>query len=562
MHISERAKILFLGQVFDYTYIRKIEKKVEKLLDDVEDIGLLGVMAERTEILPILLGVLFEKGIPFMVIPLEMPDGRRENLCQRLSIHYIIKTDAGSGLCLLNNWILSNPPMDFCNVAYCISTSGSTGKPKIIPISRDNLISFMRAISKRLCMEGIIACITYEAFDIFLLETLVPLFEGMTILLSSKDERKNPYALCRMLRENRVDILQITPSQLLLLEKCDAQFAFAKNIRTLLVGGEKFPDDLLARVKSKCKAQIFNAYGPSEATIWSTITDLTKKKCVSIEDTLENTNLILLDETGKKAKIGEIGEICLFGAGVSAGYLDDKEKTKKAFEKIFQNNTEIILYHTGDLARFDGCGRLFFLGRQDNQVKWNGYRIELEEIETQMLTYPGIKCAIAFVHHDVIKVIYNRRKKIAPRDIIIYLKKALPWYMIPNQFIRWKQFKLSDNGKINRKETLDAYFQRRGFWMLFEKLKKFIYKDKVEREVLKIVRRNVDVENRKVNRESMLEEIGITSIIFISIIMEIEEKYKIEFDDAYILCEKYTTILDLIQYVKEKINEKKAIEDV
>ena len=209
--------------------------------------------------------------------------------------------------------------------------------------------------------------------------------------------------------------------------------------------------------------KIANIYGPTESTTFTTFypvtTIPTDAKSIPIGKAITNTRLYVLDENYESLPMGVIGELYIGGDGLAKGYLHAEEQTKNKFVKNLQFlPPHERLYKTGDLVRFLPDGNLDFMGRVDNQVKINGFRIELEEIEHHLNAHPKVKQAIVVVkkhdinHNKLIAYLIARHEDISLRELKDYLRAKLPHYMIPSFIYNLTTLPLTPNGKVNRKE--------------------------------------------------------------------------------------------------------------
>lgn len=255
--------------------------------------------------------------------------------------------------------------------------------------------------------------------------------------------------------------MQITPSYLETLLEDDNSALFINSLKNIIVGGEKFSNELLAKIRLNSNAALYNMYGPTETTIWSTFEKAQKDKMLNIGKPIQNTQIYILDGNRKICPIGVKGELCIGGDGLARGYYKEEILTNEKFID-FQYDSIINhkIYKTGDMARWLPDGRLEHLGRLDNQVKINGFRIELGEIESVISAYGFINQAvvIAVDKENGIKNLaayFIATKTIDPLELRDHVKKKLPHFMVPNYFKQLKEFPLTPNGKINRKELPD-----------------------------------------------------------------------------------------------------------
>ncbi|NBD27026.1 non-ribosomal peptide synthetase, partial [Paenibacillus glycinis] len=269
------------------------------------------------------------------------------------------------------------------NLAYVIYTSGSTGRPKGVMVEHRSVVNFMHSMAERLDLssESAVLAVTTFSFDIFVLESVVPLCSGARVVLAMQTEQDDPAALAALIVNQQVDVVQMTPSRMQLLQQVPDR-GWLKRLAAILIGGEAYPERLLRFLQEQSSARLYNVYGPTETTVWSTIADITDAEAVVIGQPLDNTRIYIVDAQQRLQPIGVAGELCIAGDGLARGYLNQPELTADKFAADpFRAGAR--MYKTGDLARWLPDGKLEYLGRIDQQVKIRGYRIELGEIEAQ-----------------------------------------------------------------------------------------------------------------------------------------------------------------------------------
>ncbi|MCK4258362.1 MAG: amino acid adenylation domain-containing protein [Halanaerobiales bacterium] len=351
------------------------------------------------------------------------------------------------------------------NLAYVIYTSGSTGKPKGVMIEHQNVVNFIKAIISKIefAAEKKILALTTISFDIFVLETLVPLASGLAVVIADENHQNDLSLLKNIIIESEVDMVQVTPSRLTLLMEGNDQ-TWLKGIKVLMVGGEAFPDQLLKKVQSQFAGKIYNLYGPTETTVWSAIKDVTKADKVTIGTPIANTQIYILDRSGHIQPVGVAGELCIGGDGVTRGYLNTPDLTEEKFiANPYQDGKRI--YRTGDLVRWLSNGEIEFLGRIDNQVKIRGYRIELGEIESRLLAHDEIMEIVvtAVETKKSVKSLaayFVSKTELTVTKLRAYLSDELPAYMIPAYFVQLDEMPLTPNGKIDRKQLPELEVNR------------------------------------------------------------------------------------------------------
>ena len=207
--------------------------------------------------------------------------------------------------------------------------------------------------------------------------------KGLTVVLADEEEQRNPKLMAKFIQDNAVDIIQMTPSRMQLLLNYDKELICLKSVKEIMIGGEAFPFGLLQTLQEKTTARIYNMYGPTETTIWSTISNLTYKDHIDIGRPIKNTEIYIMDDSLTLLPSGQIGEICIGGKGLAKGYVGRDDLTAEKFIYLPQK-PNVRVYRTGDMGRHLPDGDLEYLGRTDNQVKIRGHRVELEEIESHL----------------------------------------------------------------------------------------------------------------------------------------------------------------------------------
>ncbi|HWT76579.1 MAG TPA: amino acid adenylation domain-containing protein [Mobilitalea sp.] len=331
-----------------------------------------------------------------------------------------------------------NPKQHLEDDAYLIFTSGSSGISKGVEISNQALLSFIRSFSERIHIEentSILAISSYS-FDISFVELFLPLFYGMQIILANDIERKSPKKLWKLIQTYKPEVIQITPSYLRFLLTYEDEDTTFETTKKIILGGERINWSLVELLQRYKKLRIFNAYGPTEATIWCSVGELTNCNYVHAGTPLSNTKLAISEE--EELLIG--GE-CLF-----SGYYHDKVKTK---EKMI-NYEGGLYYRSGDLVKRSDSGEYIILGRVDNQVKIDGHRIELEDIECNINeNFEFENCAVDYDNHRLI-LYYAGTQSVTRKELFDRLNMKLPVYMIPSQIYQLDHIPLNSNGKTDR----------------------------------------------------------------------------------------------------------------
>jgi amino acid adenylation domain-containing protein len=350
------------------------------------------------------------------------------------------------------------------DAAYVIYTSGSTGRPKGVVVPQGALANFLASMARQpgLNADDVLAAVTTVSFDIAGLELYLPLTVGARVELGSRDTVTDGGSLAEWLAACRATVLQATPATWRLL--LEADWTPARPLRAFC-GGEPLPRDLADRLLERVD-QLWNLYGPTETTIWSTVQRVEPSPApIAIGRPIANTQVYVVDARGEPVPIGVPGELCIGGAGVATGYHERAELTAERFvPDRFARQPGARLYRTGDLARWDAQGQLHHLGRLDHQVKVRGYRIELGEIETALSAHPAVRQAVVMGREagpaDVRLVAYlafQPGEDLTASDVRRYLRKQLPDYMIPSVVAAVDAVPLTPNGKVDRNALPDPF---------------------------------------------------------------------------------------------------------
>ena len=285
-------------------------------------------------------------------------------------------------------------------LAYVIYTSGSTGKPKGVQIQHGSLVNFLASMRRApgLTENDTLLSVTTLSFDIAALEIFLPLTTGARVLLASRDDGSDGLLLANHIAAHRVTVMQATPVTWRVL--LESGWEGSSRLK-ILCGGEALSPELAARLLPKC-AELWNMYGPTETTGWSTIERVQPgKDGISIGRPIANTEIYIVDPRLEPVPAGVSGELLIGGDGVARGYLNRPELTAEKFiPHPFNTEPGARLYRTGDLARYRPDGSIECLGRMDHQVKIRGHRIELGEIESAMLALPGVRESVVVVRKD------------------------------------------------------------------------------------------------------------------------------------------------------------------
>ena len=350
------------------------------------------------------------------------------------------------------------------DLAYILFTSGSTGIPKGVTISRGNIAAFINSFwatgiqinENDRCLQ----CFDLT-FDVSVQCYLSALIKGACVFTVPYMEGKYLY-VAGLMEEYGLSFAVMAPSMLRYMQPFFEQIDMTK-LKSCILTAEACPKKLLECIYTyNSQIQLFDFYGPTEATIYCTYYELSNNGLnkdlngiISIGRTLKNVSSIILREDGTECKCNEKGELCVAGLQITPGYWNNIEKNSSSFFEYKLDGRFVRFYKTGDLCYKDEDGDIMYSGRIDNQVKIQGYRIELGEIEFQareFLPNKNIVCLAKEINDIVTLFLVIEGEEFATQELISYLGSKLPSYMIPTHILFIKEFPLNSSDKVDRRK--------------------------------------------------------------------------------------------------------------
>ncbi|MFO1187985.1 MAG: amino acid adenylation domain-containing protein, partial [Alphaproteobacteria bacterium] len=349
------------------------------------------------------------------------------------------------------------PKTDPETAAYVIFTSGSTGAPKGVEISHRSVVNLLTSMTKApgFTSGDTIVAVTTISFDIAGLELFLPLITGGRCVIADRDEVRDGHALARLVEQSGATVLQATPSLWRMM--LEAGLATGPHLK-MLCGGEALPRDLADRLLAN-GGELWNVYGPTETTIWSSAGRVvTGDGPIVIGAPVANTEFHILGPDDRLLAPGVSGEVWIGGEGLARGYFNRPDLTAAAFRVIDIGGVPRRLYRTGDVGRRLADGGIQLLGRRDHQIKLRGYRIELEDIEAHVRRAPGVAAAAVALQSEaqgdprlVGYYVVGGSVEPTPQSLGAHLAEYLPNYMVPTLWQRLDHLPLTANGKLDRK---------------------------------------------------------------------------------------------------------------
>ncbi len=442
-----------------------------------------------------------------------------------------------------------NIKQDSESLAYLIYTSGSTGRPKGVMLRHIGICNYLTPhkenrhiyafVNECTSMMGI----TTVSFDLSLKELGATLYNGKTLVLANEEEIMSPVLMADLYKRTGCDGFNGTPSRLKAFLELQEFQEVMKNLKVIILGGEKYPATLIPQLRSITSARLFNTYGPTEITVSSNVGELTNEDKVTVGEPLLNYHEYIVDVDNNELPVGVVGELLIGGIGVGGGYNDMPEKTADAFVEYQGQH----VYRSGDYARWLTDGKVEILGRKDHQIKLNGLRIELGEVETVLNKQPQVKEGVAMIKsvdgHDHLVAYYTLKENVKNdytdrKSLETLLKeqmgKSLTHYMIPTIFVQLEKMPISPNGKTDLKALPQPV-------ITISEEEKIMPTTAVEQSLYDIVAEII--ENTNFGITTNLISAGLTSLLAIRLSVFVSNKMNATLSVRDIL--RYPTIKDL-----------------
>jgi len=548
---------------------RQLNEQSDQLAELLIEKGVLpdnivGIMMERSiEMITGILGIL-KSGGAYLPIDPDYPQER---------IDYMLKDSGGKILltaadCVFNFYhssFIIHHSSHSSHLAYVIYTSGSTGKPKGVMITHRSAVNYLWWAAQNYVKKESLNFPLYTSisFDLTVTSIFTPLITGNATVIYGENETDKALLIERIIEEDRVGGVKLTPSHLKLIR----EKAVCKGVMTLkrfIVGGEILDRQLALDIHEafKGKVEIYNEYGPTEATVGCMIYKFDPFKdsgaSVPIGIPGDNSRIYILDKHLVPVPTDVTGELHISGAGIARGYLNRPELTAERFIKYrsYRSYKTYIIYKTGDMARWLPDGNIEFFGRVDHQVKIRGYRIELGEIENCLVKVSGVNEAVVLARkqdegNEYLCAYIVCDSELGMPELRESLGKELPDYMIPSYFVQLEKIPLTRNGKIDR-----GALPGPGGISLREDVGYTLPSSDEEKKLVEIWEKVLGRNNIGINENFFM--LGGDSIKAIQIISRMSSVgYKIELKDLF----QYTVIANLAPRVKklERIPDQSVI---
>ncbi|MBT1695435.1 amino acid adenylation domain-containing protein [Fulvivirgaceae bacterium PWU4] len=478
---GERVALKWHNETLTYGALKEMTTKVASYLREAHGVrtgDLVGLMLEREMLLlPCIYGII-KAGAAYVPIDPGYPDERIDAIAGNAAMKFFItrgryrKVATKPGFTVIDldeveqaivrQQVTELPEVRSNDLAYVIYTSGSTGTPKGVMIEHGALLNIILDLQQRypLGAGDTYLLKTTFTFDVSVAEIFGWFLDGGCLSILPAGAEADPDAIAAVIARDQVTHINFVPSMFAVFIEMlkDSGVKRIESLRYIFLAGEALPASMVNAFNAlRANASLENIYGPTEGTIYSSgyaTRDLQENMRVPIGKPLSNIRLYIVDRYNNLLPLGVPGELCIGGAGLARGYLNNEAMTAEKFVRNPFRPGE-RMYRTGDLARWLPDGNVEYLGRIDTQVKMRGFRIELEEIENQLMAHAQVTKAAVVLREEngnqylvAYYVSESPRESAALKDLLL---EKLPVYMVPQYYVRLDDFPLTASGKLNRK---------------------------------------------------------------------------------------------------------------
>lgn len=421
---------------------------------------------------------------------------------------------------------------------YLVNTSGTTGKSKTVCTSDENLMCYLNGYIKCIGVNGTDVMLQQSPiyYDGFAEEFFAMLLVGGTVVFTDKVNLKSPHKIIEIINQYKVTILPSTP---MMIEKMN-QLRKNVGLRAVISSGDVLKKAQIDWLLKRC--DVYNMYGLTETTICATCHQCSENDDVyiSMGKPIEGYEIVLLDEDGNFVPVGEQGEVYIQGKGVSSGYLSEEDNIGKI--SYIQSKRS---FKTGDYAWKDKNGEYHYVGRSDRQVKIRGNRVSLEQIESILVAYEEIKTAVAIYNDSTnLLIVFFVSDIFDTKMLQKRCKESMASYMLPNRYVQVSDIPMTKTGKVD-----------------YRKLEEMSYDDdneidntnedecdEIEQKIIDIIS---TINCGQVKLCNTWEELGVDSISYVMILVEMEEYFSIELDDEVLIQDTTTNIKSFCKEIKK-----------
>lgn len=575
---AKNTALIFRNETMTYEELNRKATNVSRYLMfklGVQEGDIVGIMAGRSFEMIIGIFAILKCGAAYLPISTDYPMDRVNYIIEDSKINILLVTSdcikVDSKIHCVNICNIEQDEagqmkrriwQDNSNAAYVLYTSGTTGSPKGVIVSNGNLINMLYVLYDRYKIEQGEALLlkTVYTFDISVTEIFGWVIGEGKLVISEDGDEKDVDVLIRLIDKYSVKKINFVPSAFwaLLTVLNEEQCHIIDRMSYIFLCGEAIPIELVNMFVDKIYGpRLENLYGPTETTVFATAMEVELRKysikeSILIGKPLPNYGVLVLDSANRVLPENIEGELCIYGKGLSLGYINNEKITEEKY--IYLDWLGKKVYKTGDLGYWNSQGNLVYKGRIDNQVKLRGYRIELSEVESTLLKHEHIEKAAVLVggnEQDILCAYIVSNVKINNKQLSDFCSKWLPEYMIPTEYIYCEDLVYTNNGKLDKK-ALSCQVAKRGY---IKNKKGEIVKPLKTRPYMKVKEEIKSVWSKVLHKEISTEktffENGGSSLSILKVYRELEKKYTLKITDLF----KYQTISSLAGFLCQEEND-------
>lgn len=463
----KRAAVIFRNERLTYErFIREAEQLAGKIACFCPEGGRnVAVLMERSDRLLVVMAAVAFSGNAWLLIDCRQPAARISELLEGSEAVLVVSDGTGEilnpAVPVLTEEMLAKGKSAACvaagpdDLAYLVYTSGSTGTPKAVEVEQHSVLNLAAAMAP-LYPKGAVLSICNVGFDAFLLESISALLNGRTIVMAEEAVCNRPAGLADLINGYDAGFMALTPSRLLEYLKDPAFGKAMSHIECVVCGGESMPPELYHALRFCSSVQLYNQYGPSEATVAVSHSAVTGNEMISIGKPLGNCRIYILDESMRPLPVGAAGELYIGGDCLARGYHGDEELTRKKFVEDPYIPGE-RLYRTGDMGYWTQDGEIIFTGRKDGQLKILGHRMEPAEIEEKLVSHPKVNMAAVKAFDNLLIAYYTSGEGLEGEELLSYAAFYLPRYQVPAMAVLLEEMPVTASGKVDYKKLPKPY---------------------------------------------------------------------------------------------------------
>ena len=537
-----------------YTY-KEMDELTNRIANGLRQRGVetgdcIALLLPRTSRLILSMFGVLKAGAAYIPCDPDYPEDRVKLILEDSEAKMVITPELAEELLRTDDTVLPQTTLTPDDLAYLIYTSGSTGRPKGVMLRHEGICNYLYGHPANVLAHAVftdttrILSVTTISFDAALQDIGMAYYNGKTLILATEVQANDPLELAQLIREQNIDMVSGTPSRWLTWLTSDDFCRAIAGVRICRAGGEKYPQQLLDKLRSVTKARLFNCYGPTEVTVASNNAELTDAQLITAGKPQLNVKEFVVDADGNELPVGVVGELYIGGKGVARGYNNLDDMTRERFVEYHGER----IYKSGDYAKWLPDGNVVILGRTDHQIKLRGLRIELGEIENAILRVDGVKQVVVTIRQiggmEHLCAYFTADRKIDISAMRATISSHLTEYMVPTAYMQLDEMPMTPNGKTDVKVLPDPVVQTSYGDSSVSGSRRLT---RIEEELQEMVKEVLGIED--VDVECPLGMMGLTSLSAIRLAILIHQRYGVSLQAKQMV--KHSSLLSIENEIVE-----------